>query len=66
MQISPDLKLGDHGVIRSPLRNGHEDGNSRNPHISEGFVTPNPTYRRAALISIPCPGHCVYHTAPRA
>ena len=33
MQISHDLKLGDHGVIRSPLRNGHEDGNGRNPLI---------------------------------
>ena len=30
MKISPDLKLGDHGVIRSPLCNGHEDGNYRN------------------------------------
>ena len=34
MQISRDLKLGDHGVIRSLLRNGYEDGICRNTHIT--------------------------------
>ena len=43
MQISRDLKLGDHGVIRSPLRNGHEDGNGRNPHRFQPWKIPKST-----------------------
>ena len=47
MQISRDLKLGDHGVIRIPLRNGHEDGKWQN-QFAHLMVTPPPLITSSA------------------